>query len=152
MKVKEFMSQTPVCCTPETGLIAIAKEMIRHNCGVLPVVGDTGTRKPLLGIVTDRDIVCRSLGRDEDPLGMTVGQVMTREVVSAKPNEDLMECRRRMEQSLIRRLPVVDDSGAVVGMLTQADIARSDSDATSGAFLNKLSQPGGAPSAVAARG
>lgn len=150
MKVKEIMSRDPVCCGPDDKLTDLAKAMVAEECGAIPVVADKEGRKDLLGIVTDRDIVCRSLAREKDPLAMTAKDCMSQPVVTIQANEDIEQARELMEENLIRRIPVLDDTGFVCGMVTQAHLARKLPSSKTGDLLKKISQPGGAPSSVAA--
>ena len=67
MQVKEVMTADPACCTPETGLQEVAQLMIDHDCGEVPVVGNQQSRIPV-GVITDRDIVCRAIAKGLNPL------------------------------------------------------------------------------------
>ncbi|MDP3543756.1 MAG: CBS domain-containing protein [Elusimicrobiota bacterium] len=139
MKVRELMTKNPVCCTPETPLADVAKTMCERNVGELPVVDNDRDLRPL-GVITDRDIVCRSLARALNPLELAARDCMTRTVVSVTPNTSLEDCCRVLEERLIRRV-VVDENGRCCGIVSQADIARKcPSDVTS-EVVREVSQP-----------
>ncbi len=122
MKVREIMTQDPACCTADTPLHEVARMMLDCDCGEIPVVDDRGGRRPV-GVVTDRDIVCRSLARGGDPLGMTARDVMTSPAVTVMPEMRLEDCCRVLEEYQVRRAPVVDDRGQCCGIVSIADIA-----------------------------
>jgi CBS domain-containing protein len=123
MKVRVIMTRNPVCCTPEVRLPEVARIMRGHDIGELPVVDGHDTLKPL-GVVTDRDIVRRSLGQGRNPMEMTARDCMTRSVVSVTPGTSLEDCVRVLEERRIRRVVVVDEKGRCCGIVSLADIAR----------------------------
>jgi CBS domain-containing protein len=119
MKVQDVMTTAPETCTATTNLAAAAAHLWRADCGVLPVV-DRGGK--LAGIITDRDI-CIALGtRDRLASDVVVGEVMNRDVETCRTEDDVIVALRRMKQRRVRRLPVINDSGAVVGILALNDI------------------------------
>ena len=95
--------------------------MAGYDCGALPVV-DRNNR--LIGMITDRDIAVRGVAEMRDAGRMPVGSVMTDEAFSCHVYDSLRECMHAMAEHQIRRLPIVDDRGRVVGIISQADIAR----------------------------
>ena len=122
-KVSDIMTKDPVCCTPEMGLQAVAALMIKCDCGEIPVV-DTEAGRLIVGVITDRDICCRTLGKGLNPMSMTVADVMTFPAVTVKVDTPLEKCCQIMEANKIRRVPVIDDYNKVCGIITFADIAR----------------------------
>ncbi|MBV9079503.1 MAG: CBS domain-containing protein [Elusimicrobia bacterium] len=150
MQVKEMMNKNPVCCLPDTSVREIAEMMVEHDCGSVPVVENGETNKPLLGIVTDRDIVCRLVAAGKNPLDAVVKECMTTPAVQVTPQDSIEDAARIMEENQIRRIPVVDDTGAVCGILTQAHIAKNSSKARAGELLQSISKKTGTPSAVGA--
>ena len=118
---RDVMTPDPACCSPRTTIDEIAKLMVQIDCGEIPVV-DTGDR--IVGVVTDRDIVCRVVALGKNPIGYTAEACMSREVVTVRENTPLDDVVATMEQHQIRRLPVVDDDGRCTGIIAQADIAR----------------------------
>jgi CBS domain-containing protein len=123
MRVGEIMTKNPICCTPEMRLPEVARVMCAHDVGELPVVESLTDRKPL-GVLTDRDIVCRSLGQGKNPVDMTARDCMTRSVVSVTPTTTLEDCCAVLEDRRIRRVVVVDERGRCCGIVSVADIAR----------------------------
>src|SRR6185436_8376565 len=76
MRVRDVMTRDPACCTPDLPLEVAARLMVARDCGAIPVVGDLVSRMPI-GLITDRDIVTRSLAQGLDPLAMTVRDCMS---------------------------------------------------------------------------
>ena len=124
MNVSEIMTKNPVCCTPDTGLQEVAKMMVDHDCGCIPVVDGDDSKMPV-GMITDRDITCRVVATGQNPLDLTAQDAMTTTVVSVTPETSLEECANMMEESQIRRIAVVDKNGACCGVVAQADIANN---------------------------
>lgn len=122
-KVSDIMTKDPACCTPDMGLQAVAALMIKCDCGEIPVV-DSETGRLIVGVITDRDICCRTIGKGLNPLSMTVAEVMTFPAVTVSLDTTLEKCCQIMEANKIRRVPVVDDYSKVCGIITLADIAR----------------------------
>ena len=147
MQVKEIMTPDPVCCTPDTTLQRVAEMMVEHDCGEIPVVENMANMLPV-GVITDRDITCRTLARGLNPLIMTAADCMTTSPITVMPDMTLEECCRLMEEEQIRRVVVVDASGACVGIVAQADIARHASKHDAGEVVREVSEPGGSASAV----
>jgi CBS domain-containing protein len=139
MKVKDIMSTSVDCCTPDTRLPAVARKMVDCDCGAIPVV-DPQTRRPL-GMVTDRDIVCRLVAEDRNPLEMSARDCMTTPAVTVTPETDLDDCLERMEKHKIRRVAVADESGAICGIVAQADVAQHASKGDTAKVVRKVSEP-----------
>jgi CBS domain-containing protein len=140
MKVSQIMTKNPVCCTPDAKLQEVARTMCGHDIGELPVVEDQETLRPL-GVITDRDIVCRSLGQGRNPMDLTARDCMTRTVVSVTPNTSLEDCCRVLEDRRIRRVVVVDEKGRCCGIVSLADIARKCNSAVTSEVVREVSQP-----------
>jgi CBS domain-containing protein len=140
MQVREIMTQNPTCCTPSTSLYDVAKAMVKSDCGEIPVVarGDTGK---LIGVVTDRDIVCRVVAQGNNPLETTVESCMSAPVVVVRETTPVEECARLMEENQIRRVPVVDGGGACCGIVSQADIAKYGSRRITAELVKDVSRP-----------
>ena len=119
---RDVMTPKPACCTPQTTLDEVAKLMIENNCGEIPVV-DSSDR--VVGVVTDRDIVCRAVAEGKNPIGHTAESCMSRPVVTVRADAPLEEVVSAMEKNQIRRVPVVDGNGSCAGIIAQADIART---------------------------
>lgn len=148
MKVKDIMNTSPVCCTAETTISEVAKMMVQCDCGAIPVVIDSMEYRPVVGIVTDRDIVCRLIALDKNPSVLVVGHCMTSSVAMVNPEDSVDHCCDVMERLQVRRLPVVDSSGKLVGMVTQAHIAKNMSESKIGEMLKNISRKTDAPSRI----
>jgi CBS domain-containing protein len=151
INVNGIMRKTLACCLPETPLRDVAKAMVEHNCGAIPVVETKETMR-LIGILTDRDIVCRTVAVGKNPLEMTVKQCMSSPVVVLAPEVTLEECCRAMAENQVRRIPVSDERGRCVGLVTQAHVVRHATDAQMAAMLRDVSRPTVGPSSVATLG
>jgi len=139
MLVKEIMTNDPVCCTPESSLQDVAKKMVENDCGCIPIVENEETRLPI-GMVTDRDITTRAVAMGKNPLDLTAGDLMTPSVVAVSPDTSLEECCNLMEERQIRRIAVVDNSGACCGILAQADIATNASEHKTAEVVQEVSR------------
>lgn len=118
MRVKELMTTSVTCVKPDTSIEQVAKQMKQKNVGSIPVCDDRGQ---VLGIITDRDIVVRSVSNDNRP--KIAKEIMTKNLVVADPNMDTHQAALLMAKYQVRRLPVVENN-QIVGMLAMADIAR----------------------------
>lgn len=145
MNVLEVMTRTPATCTRETPLQEVARMMVDCNCGAIPVVDDDDHP---IGILTDRDIVVRTIAQEEDPFAKTAGDVMTADrVITVTTDTSVDAAASLLEDNQIRRLIVCDDDDRVVGMVAQADLARR-SESLGGEVVAAVSQPSVRPSAV----
>lgn len=124
MLLKEVCVLDVACCPRDTSVLEAARMMRLHHTGDLVVVDDPrGDRVPV-GIVTDRDIVLEVLGKELDPAKTTVSEVMSSRLVIAEVSEDTSEALERMRLHGVRRIPVVDKDGGVVGIVTLDDMLR----------------------------
>jgi CBS-domain-containing membrane protein len=147
MQVREIMSNNLVCCTPDTSLADVARLMVEHDCGQIPVVGPKD-RKPV-GVVTDRDIACRTVAQGRNPLNLAARDCMSSPVVSVSVNADVDECCQTMAELQVRRLPVINEAGECCGIVAQADIARVASEKVAGHVVREVSRETPAPSRTA---
>jgi CBS domain-containing protein len=138
MKVKEIMTKSPAYCTPEDGLQAAARMMCDSDCGELPVVESKQSMMPV-GVITDRDITCRSVARGKNPLELQVSDIMSSPAVTVTPETEVDVCCMLLEERRIRRVPVVDDRGRLCGIVSQADIARKCGVDKAGEVVSKVS-------------
>ena len=123
MYVREIMTSNPFCCTADTSLEEVAKAMVEHDCGEIPIVRNSGDRT-LIGVVTDRDIVCRLVARGTNPVNEAAESCMSTPVIAVRETTPVEECAKIMEESQIRRVPVVNGGGMCCGIVAQADIAK----------------------------
>jgi CBS domain-containing protein len=139
MKARDVMTKCPTCATPDARLEAIARMMIQCDCGAIPIVAEESGIP--LGIVTDRDIVVRTIADGLDPLVLTARDAMTTPAITVAEDEDLGEVLDLLERRQIRRAIVVDTHGVVSGIVTTADIASHASKRKAGELLREISQP-----------
>jgi CBS domain-containing protein len=118
---RDLMTADPACCTPETTLDLVAKLMVQKNCGEIPVIDRSDHP---IGVVTDRDIVCRVVAEGMNPMAHTAAECMTQPVVTVRASASLDDVVSTMERHQIRRVPVVDERGCCAGIIAQADLAR----------------------------
>jgi CBS domain-containing protein len=134
--VSEVMTANP-CAIDADKPVAFAAKMLRdENVGLAPIV--EGDR--LIGTVTDRDIAIRVVAEGKDPQTTPVREIASTSLVTVDPDQDLDEAVRLMAQHQVRRLPVVEEDGRLVGVLAQADIARSGEDRTTGELVEEISK------------
>ena len=147
MQVKNVMTPDPACCTPDTMLERVAGMMVDNDCGEIPVVDNIASMRPV-GVITDRDITCRTVAKGLNPLTMTVAECMTAPCITVTPDTSLDECCRRMEENQIRRVPVVDTSGACCGIVALADIAKHAAKRDTAEVVKEVSESSGSASAA----
>ena len=121
-KCNEVMTKNPIYCLPNDAVARAAQLMKNENIGPIPVIENEQTKK-LVGIVTDRDLALRVVADGRDPKSTKVEEVMTRKVVTCRPDDDLQKALDAMSEHQLRRIPVVDDDNKLVGIIAQADVA-----------------------------
>ena len=142
MRARELMSSNPACCTPDDQVRDAARMMDDWDCGIIPVVEDKQSMR-LVGVVTDRDLAVRGLARG---LGADarVGDLMTATPACCSPDDDITAVEQAMEERQVRRIPIVDERGDLVGIVAQADIVtRADDDEEAERTVERISQEGG---------
>ena len=117
---RDFMTPDPACCRPHTMLDQVAKMMVQYDCGEIPVI-DSGDRP--VGVVTDRDIVCRMVAEGKNPMAYPAETCMSESVVTVRVDAPIGDVVSTMERYQVRRVPVVDERGLCVGIIAQADVA-----------------------------
>ena len=138
MKIAEVMTARPRAVTEQTSVREAARLMEEEDVGSLPIVSD-GAR--LVGIVTDRDIAIRAVGRGLDPEQTSVRDIASTEVYALTPDDDLNDALETMARAQVRRLPIVVRENELVGMVSQADVARATKEKTAGEVVEAISQP-----------
>ena len=124
MKVKDAMHKGVDWVSPDTPVSELAKLMCDHDIGAIPI----GENDRLVGMVTDRDIVCKGLARDNvDLRRMTARDVMTETIHCCREDEDLTKAVRHMEELKVRRLPVINKNKRMIGILSLGDVGHSAS-------------------------
>lgn len=144
MNVQDVMTRAPACATADMPLQEAARMMVDNNCGAIPVIDEKGAP---IGVITDRDIVCRTVAVSQNPLEKTVRDAMTAECVTVKTDASLEACCELLEKNQIRRAVVVDGDNRIVGIVAQADLARR-SETLGGELVAAVSKPSIGPSAV----
>jgi CBS domain-containing protein len=133
--IQEAMTSSPTRIGPTNTAGEAAQIMKAEDIGSLPIV--EGDR--LVGVITDRDLAIRIVaeGRDAET---TVGEIASKDVVTVDPEQSIEEAARLMAEHQVRRLPVVEEDGTLVGILAQADIAQTGHDALTGETVQQISQ------------
>ena len=135
MNVKECMS-TKVCfCTPNSSVKDAAKLMCDNHVGCIPVCNDDNC---VVGVITDRDIILRSIACDKDVCKTKVTDVMTCNPCCCSPNTTIDEATKVMSNLHIRRMPVCDSNNKIVGILTLGDLAHHDKEIGAKEVCNTL--------------
>jgi CBS domain-containing protein len=142
MKIKEIMTENPICCIRDTSLEEVARMMVENDCGAIPVVEDQEDWKPI-GIITDRDITCRAVAEGRNPLDMTAEEVMTISPVMVSENSTVEECIREMELHQLRRVLVIDTNQGCSGIVSLADIALHTGEKEVVEVVEEVSKPSG---------
>lgn len=121
MRAHELMTRRVATVHPASSVERAARLLEECDCGSLPVVSDNGV---LVGMVTDRDIVTRIVARGRDVRNAIVADCMTEHVFACYADETVGECMRQMAHHRVRRMPIVDERGRLVGIVAQGDLAR----------------------------
>jgi CBS domain-containing protein len=135
-RIREIMTSNPSTIAPEKPVAEAARVMKQEDAGVVPVT-ENGR---LIGMVTDRDIAIRVVAEGKDPQSTTVREVASTDLVTVDPQQGLDEALRLMAQHKVRRLPVVEEDGRLVGVVAQADVAREADDTQTGQVVQEISQ------------
>jgi CBS domain-containing protein len=133
--IREIMTPNPSTIEPSNSVVEAARIMKQEDAGVVPVT-ENGR---LTGMVTDRDIAIRVVAEGKDPQSTTVREVASTDLVTVDPQQDLDEALRLMAQHQVRRLPVVEEDGRLVGVVAQADVAREGDDTKTGQVVQEIS-------------
>jgi CBS domain-containing protein len=133
MKVSKIMNRRPATVRPHQTLADAVALMVERDCGWIPVVDDAGH---VLGVITDRDICLAAFDRDKRLKQVAIEGVMHTNVYACSPDDSLLDAEAKMRNRQVRRLPVVDDDGELVGLVSLSDLARrggmNDDDAPKG--------------------
>jgi CBS domain-containing protein len=134
--IKDVMTSEPRTIDAGQSVAYAAKMMRDEDVGLAPIVEDD----KLIGMLTDRDIAIRVVAEGRNPDEVMVGEVASKQVVTVDPQQDLDEALRIMAKHQVRRLPVVEEDGRLVGIVAQADVAREGNDKQTGALVEEISQ------------
>lgn len=122
MKVEKLMTRKVATCSPQDTLEYAASLMWQNDCGCVPVAAPNGTAR-LCGMITDRDICMSALFKGKALGELRVEDAMAKDLQTCQPGDTLADVERKMQNARIRRLPVVDEDGALVGIVSMADLA-----------------------------
>ncbi len=136
MKVKDCMCESVCSVKPETKIIEVVKIMQSNHIGWVPVCDNTNT---VCGILTDRDILLRTVANNKDVNTTAVSDIMSTEVCTCCKNDDISKAQNKMATNQVRRLPVCDESNKVIGILTLGDLAQSDAQIGSDSITRTMS-------------
>ena len=140
MNCGELMTPSPSCCETQHTIVEAAEMMQREDVGLVPVVEDGSTK--LIGVLTDRDIVLKVVAAGRDPRGTAVSEVMTTDPISCQQHDPVEAVLKVMAARQVRRIPIVDKDGSIVGIVAQADIAtRLSSPKETGEVVQAISEP-----------
>ena len=140
-KCGEVMTREPACCEPGDTIVRASQVMKNEDVGAVPVV-DSPTGRRLVGIITDRDIVMKVIADGRALDGASVRDAMTQNPVTVREDDDVNQALSAMAARKVRRIPVVDESGNLRGIIAQADIAtRLHRDKTTGDLVEAISEP-----------
>ncbi len=122
MPIAEICTREVIIAQRDKTALQAAKLMREHNVGTVVVVEERGTCRAPIGIVTDRDLVVEIIASEVDSSFITVGDIMARELTSVKGSCGVYESIQYMRSKGVRRLPVVDDDGSLIGIVTFDDL------------------------------
>ena len=143
MNVQDIMTRDPACATPGMTATDAAKLMQREDTGVLPVVEKEGSKR-LLGVVTDRDLALRVIGEGRNGDTRISDLMSSGKLTTAAPNDTVDRVMETMGAEQVRRIPIVDERGDLVGIVSQADIVlRARDNHKAEQTVEEISAPGG---------
>jgi CBS domain-containing protein len=134
------MSPHPACCAVDARVPEVARLMVEHDCGLIPVVQALRHPRPV-GVITDRDITCRVVAPGRNPADVEAAECMSGPVISVYEDTSEEECARVMELNRVRRLLVLDGQECLVGVISQADIARRGAHEQTAEVVEEVSRP-----------
>ncbi len=142
MNCKDVMTADPKCCLPEDTIARAAEVMREEDVGPVPVVSDRNLKR-LAGIVTDRDIAIKVVAAGRDPRSTRVDEVMSKDIITCHAEDDYNQALQAMARHQLRRIPIVNEDGALLGIISQADVARRTSEEELGEVVEEISEPTG---------
>jgi CBS domain-containing protein len=135
--VQDVMTSNPASVEANSPVVEAARIMKQEDVGIVPLVES----ERLVGTVTDRDIALRVVAEGKDPRAVSVREIASTDLVTVDPQQDLDEALGLMARHQVRRLPVVEEDGRLVGIVAQADVAREANDKKTGDLVQEISQP-----------
>jgi CBS domain-containing protein len=135
MRCEELMKKDVQYVSPDDGCEVAARKMRDRNIGFLPVCEN----KKVVGVITDRDIVVRLVADDLSP-STKVSDVMTREIISVRPQEDLRSAERLMGRHQKSRIVCIDERGLLAGVISLSDIAQAEADTQAAKTMREVTE------------
>lgn len=143
MRIQDIMTKDPSCVTPDATVREAAQLMSREDVGIVPVV-DGQSDKRLVGVVTDRDITIRCVAEGKDGSCRVRDVMSTDDLATCSESDDVDAVMQAMRTEKVRRIPIVDERGSLVGIVSQADVVRKARDGQSAEkTVERISEPGG---------
>jgi CBS domain-containing protein len=143
MKIQDIMTRDPSCVTPDATVREAAQVMKREDVGIVPVVEMQADRR-LVGVVTDRDIAIRCVAEGKDGSSRVRDVMSTKAIATCSSDDDVEHVMEAMRTEKVRRIPIVDERGSLVGIVSQADVLMKTSDMHRvGETIEEISEPGG---------
>ena len=143
MKIQEIMTKDPSFVTPDATVREAAQVMKREDVGIVPVV-DGQSEKRLIGLVTDRDIAIRCIADGKDGTCRVRDVMSSDDLATCSQNDDVENVMSAMRTEKVRRIPIVDERGSLVGIVSQADVLTKTRDTSrAGETIEEISEPGG---------
>jgi len=143
MRVQEIMTKDPSCVTADATVREAAQVMGRENVGMVPVVERESNRR-LVGVVTDRDIAIRCVAEGKDGSCRVSDVMSSSKLATCNENDEVDNVMQAMQTEKVRRIPIVDERGSLVGIVSQADVVRKAKDTHEAErTVEMISQPGG---------
>jgi CBS domain-containing protein len=136
-RVRKTMTENPRVAGRDLLVTEAAAIMRTEDVGSLPVVENDR----LVGVLTDRDIVVRVVAEGRDACATSVGEILSNDLVTVTPEQSLDEALALMARHQVRRLPVVEEDGRLVGVVAQADVAREAGGEETGGLVEEISRP-----------
>ena len=140
MNIKDVMTLNPISCPAGATLKNVAEVMRDEDVGEVPIVEEDGSRR-LVGVVTDRDIVVRTVAAGRDPSTVRASDCMTEPAITCKESDTLEDCAQAMATHRIRRMPIVDENGELCGIVAQADLQATEARSLKEQVADRVSTP-----------
>jgi CBS domain-containing protein len=138
--VRDVMTADVEVANPDTELYYVARMMLERDCGAIPVVDSTDSMHPV-GLITDRDIVTRSIAKNSNPLRQRARDCMSTDLATVVADAPVEECLLAMEERQLRRMLVLDNTGRLCGIVAQADLVRHESPDLAAELVKEVSEP-----------
>jgi CBS domain-containing protein len=143
MKARDIMTRNPATVSPQTRARQAAQLMKDADVGLVPVVEEAGDGQRVVGLLTDRDLAIRLVAEGRDPDQVTVRDLMSASPKTARADDDVEQVMELMGREQVRRIPIVDERGALVGIVAQADVVlEAGNDTKAENTVEKISRPG----------